>query len=492
MTSKSLSPGGSLLRSSRVFAIPSPLPRAINALSGFGSDTQTTPYPLHATITTPQAALKRGDWGFKRPLPLRSTTKSSTPFIRVEAIDTIEHVTEYRSAADHTLNLQKWLEMDVAIHTPQKRSIADMGVSFAEPKSVFEDDIDQIAPREDGSKTKKEVRWKFNGPWLAGQTEGQFNTYLEKVVGKRKVEFQEFLRKACAQAQSKRRQTSAREKGKTTPSPVSSEKVTDAQLREYIVSLRADRAELYGQVRKFLDIPPSATMSINASDVFFREGNERQFMEATLPVVEDSPYAHSGPPKTHPSAGLSYSRTSAHLTNHPLYGPQDSKAPVQSRVVMPKGASTGSFAPVLGVGGFVVDVPRGNTSFNLQGRFSRNSTQQVEGLAQIEPHKVGGSKAYVQPKGAHVDSAGKVILTVEAAKPEAVSVLEGKVDEIPEPHLYSQLQRPTGFAKPLTQSNEGYGLQGFGNASATVLGDGASGRPSAFGDLGQQLFNNRN
>src|SRR5271167_5280501 len=125
MASRSVSPGGALLRASRLFSVPPPLPRPAGDLSStaiFNSDTATLPHPIHLSITTPQSSLARGDWGFKRPLPLRSTTKSSTPVIRVDAIDTFEHITEFASAADHSLSLQKWQEMGVPLSTPSLKN----------------------------------------------------------------------------------------------------------------------------------------------------------------------------------------------------------------------------------------------------------------------------------------------------------------------------------------------------------------------------------
>src|ERR1700710_1203320 len=125
MASRGVSPGGALLRASRIFSIPPPLPRPASDLSSiaiFNSETATLPHPIHLTITTPQTSLARGDWGFKRPLPLRSTTRTSTPLIRVHSIDTYEHITEFGSASDHAINLQKWQEMGVPLTIPNSSS----------------------------------------------------------------------------------------------------------------------------------------------------------------------------------------------------------------------------------------------------------------------------------------------------------------------------------------------------------------------------------
>ncbi|RDW80625.1 hypothetical protein BP5796_05323 [Coleophoma crateriformis] len=491
-----MSPGGALLRSSRVFAIPQALPRPASDLSSsaaIGSDTQTLPHPIHATITTPQSSLKRGDWGFKRPLPLRSTTRTSTPFIRVEAIDTIEHVTDYGSAADHTINLQKWHEMGVPISTPTtKKSTSYLQSSAAQnPKSVFEEELDQIAPIEGGAAkhTDQGVRWKFAGPWIAGQTEGEFNQYLQKTVRKRKPEFQKFLRAACAESISKQAQRKAREQGEESGPVTKAEDITEEQLQKYIISLRADRTELNSQIRKFLDMPPPPTADMNKefflSDDWLSGMSNGGKSDLVVEKTDNaSPYANSGPPKTHPSAGLSYLRTAAHTFNHPMYGPQASHTPVQARVVMPKGASTGSFAPALGVGGFVTDLPSGSDSFDVKGqRRGRKESPLVKGLFNIEPEKVGGSKAYVKPTTASVNSKGQVVLTVDAADPEAVSVYKGTVDEIPT--LSVPQYRPQPFSKPVATSDEGFGLKGFAESGA--LEQGALANSGSLKELGKLL-----
>ncbi len=491
MASRSVSPGGALLRASRIFSIPPALPRPAGDLSStavFNSDTATLPHPIHLSITTPQSSLVRGDWGFKRPLPLRSTTKTSTPFIRVEAIDTFEHITEFGSSADHALTLQKWQELDVPLSTPPtKERESNLMHRNKQERSVFEDDIDSTTQSERGSLRIDDARWKFKGPWLAGQTEGQFNEYVQKEVRRRKGEFHQFLRASCANALTREAQRKASGEEESLPIFETSA-ITEAQLTEYIKSLRQDHTELYKQIRTFLDLPPSPSSKFN-TDALLSEltlgAKSASFKPEDALPVSMSPYAETGPPKTHPSAGLAYSRTSQHLHNHPVYGPQRNKPPVQARVVMPKGAAVGNFAPALGVGGFVTDVPAGDNSFDVRGFSQRNRTGMknasrgmIPGLLNIEPDKQGGSKAWVHPKSASVDPKGRVILTVIPGDEEAVAVREGKADNIPKPDLGGFKKGPVGTQTMMRTAgldsrsngnwNGGYGLSvgGSGNDAA--------------------------
>src|SRR5690348_438613 len=107
-----VSPTANLLRKSRLFSLPPSLsPPAPTATSSrvSESETATLPYPIRAAIETPSSSLANGDWGLKRPLPSKSTTgSSSTPVVRVNKLDTFEHITDFESAADHTVTLKKW------------------------------------------------------------------------------------------------------------------------------------------------------------------------------------------------------------------------------------------------------------------------------------------------------------------------------------------------------------------------------------------------
>jgi len=365
----------------------------------------------------------------------------------VESIDTYEHITEFGSAADHSLTVQKWQEMGVPLTTPSVKRVGtgamtsqlDFGryedSAMGSQKSVFEDDIDSTVPAQDGLKKDDDARWKFEGPWLAGLNEGDFITYVSKVVRRKKPEFQKFLREACAIAATQEIRASAREEGNTSE-PIQASDITDEQLDSYVKYLRSNNIQLNSLIRQFLGLPPSPNPT--PADLL-RSFNEDGITTPTIKMSDmapttNSPYAETGPPATHPSAGLAYSRTSSYLFNHPKFGPQKTKPPVQARVVMPKNAA-GLFAPLLGVGGFAVDVPYGNQSFKTNKKNMNNRgnsrIEEVPGLTNIQPDVVGGSKVWVQPMSASIDPKGKVVLKVMAADEEAVAVKTDTTDQIP-------------------------------------------------------------
>ncbi|KAG4432167.1 hypothetical protein IFR05_012359 [Cadophora sp. M221] len=301
-----------------------------------------------------------------------------------------------------------------------------------EYKSVFEDDLDSITEPEGDSLGREDTRWKFKGPWLAGQTEGDFNAFLTSEVRKRKMEFQKYLKTACAKALTVEARQAAKgvEDGEIAPA-VEESQITEEQFTGFVRGLRNTRAELYRLIRDFLDLPPAPGNSAIFIEAVVESGDINKVEQTYLPI-STSPYAATGPPKTHPSAGLAYSLTNAHTYNHPVWGPQKNPPPVSSRVVMPKGASTGQFGAALGVGGFVTDLPVGHDSFNLgSSRLNRSRAREIPGTLHVDPTKVGGSKMWVHPAKARVDPKGRVILTVDAADPESVAVHEGTTDKIP-------------------------------------------------------------
>ena len=231
------SPTAHLLRTSRLFSLPQPLPQTfqnLNVTNKFDSDTATVPYPRQAAIETTQSSLSFGDWGLKRALPLKSTTKTSTPLIRIGAVDSIYHITDFESAADHTLTLRKWQEIGMPMSAPSaspRRATAPHSISH---RSVFESNIDNSdkLSAESGAK-----RWKFQGPWLAGQTEGDFQQYIQK-VSKRKLEFKDFVRKHLLERnRASQRRLSIEEGREIEHDQVV---VSDKELEAYIRYLRLD------------------------------------------------------------------------------------------------------------------------------------------------------------------------------------------------------------------------------------------------------------
>lgn len=419
MSSKRLSPTSSVLRSSRLFSLPQPLPRPDSAYSGLAagnkvSDSATTPYPLQQAITSPPSSQARGDWGLKRPLPLRSTTRTSTPFFRIHAVDTREHITDFDSAADLTVTLDKFQELGLPITTLQKSSTSIENSS----RSVFEPELDHTdpnAPRFDPQTGEQVKRWKFQGPWLAGMTEADFSEYIERELIGRKDEFLAFVRQQAMEAarNNKRRQaTDSGERDAQTDAVISEPtELSLAALRTIITRLRRNfsvTSDLTGLVVRFLDLPGSTTERSHYTDSAKR--------------------LSQGPPSSHPSAGLSYLRTDAVLTNHPIFGPMANPAPQKARLLAAGSQTMVKRDERLGVAGFIADKIQGE-GHNSGRRFPawEKTLNQDDEQSRKDMHMKsiglsipGGTRIWVEPKRASVDETGRLHLEVRGANSTSV------------------------------------------------------------------------
>lgn len=402
-----MSPGAALLRSSRMFSLPKPLPEPPAVAGENWSPTATQPYPRHQTITSPFSSREKGDWGLKRPLPLKQTMVTTTPLVRIKQLDSTEKITDYASAADHSLSLEKFGEMGIAMSVPQVEDGTNRSKDAAggQLKSVFEEDMD-FTTIQNGQADDK--RWKFRGPWLARMPEGEFINFLNKNVRPKRVEFRELLKGKLAEEMTAQRNAEARDAGTPTPPRVEPRDITTEQFMQYLRSLRNDRVTLYDIVSKFLDLAPLGKPIGFAQTGIFNYGNKK---------ASESPYGKSGPPASHPSAGISYLRTSSVMDNHPVYGPQDSRSPVMSRIILPR---LGANPAKIGVGGFVANVPTGDNDFNVRPNRGRGIHRRpLKGISHLDIETFGGAKAYVEPYTANVDPEGRIIVKVRETGPEA-------------------------------------------------------------------------
>ncbi|KAM4058992.1 mitochondrial ribosomal protein [Hirsutella rhossiliensis] len=621
MGARAVSPGAALLRSSRMFSVPKPLPEPQSTTiysGGNKSATMTRPYPQSQSITSPLSSREKGDWGFKRPFPLKSTLTTSTPLIRVKQVDSVENVTDFMSAADYTISLEKFQELRVALSVPrymdpkdfsqkpalwfksvfekhqdftylkhaknedrevkqgkgspkdppqepdlwfksifeectglaypkpgdqqeqgttsaylkpadqqdgllqegtdsaglknagqdegvlkqetesitsadlgpapdqaeedtkavvmepadQQQGLLEEGMDSAvlggagqqervlkegmestdlghadQPEAVLEQGTNPAAmepadqqegmlekstdainqkPNQQDAATKKDPhsadeqeglfkrRWKFQGPWLARMTQGEFNKYLEKQVRPRRAEFRVLLMDKLAKELTANQNNDAFERGLPAPAPVDPKDITKEQFTEFLRTMRYDRILLYDMISRFLDMAPLGhPLSGVMQSVRSKSGQS---------VKDESPYERTGPPPSHPSAGISYLRTNAFMENHPIYGPQSHRTPALARVVSPR---MGAAPAKLGVGGFVAVTPVGDNEFNVRYGRQRSTTKALlAGITYLDTTTYGGAKAYVEPHTASVDPSGRVVLRLRETGREAPLILK--------------------------------------------------------------------
>ena len=403
MATKRLSPAASLLRHSRLFSLPLPLPRPNHESSTamiFESGTATLHQPLQASIETTQSSLARGDWGLKRSLPQQSTTATTTPVIRIGAIDSIDHITDFDSAADHTLTLRKWQEMNIPISLPSERTT----VASQQPAvSVFEEQLDRTEVGAQGSKPNPR-RWKYGGPWLASKSNGEFEEYILKKVKGRRQEFRRFLRAKIHEKLVSKSRRNAMDTGEPFNAPPElSEEDFDAE----IIKLRHNADQLLDWIWQFLDLP-------NLSS------KQKQHISYTWAAnVGGDQHLELGPPITHPSAGLSYLRTASHVPNHPILGPMSSPPPIYARILQ-QASSRRTGRALFGVGGVVAEDTVDRPYKEPKG--VRSTT--------VDPDAEGGPKGWVHPQRATIDPRGRIQLGAEKATDDSVALWEREVDQV--------------------------------------------------------------
>ena len=433
-----LSPAASLLRSSRLFALPSPLkPPPLEASSGpqIQSDTATLPYPIRAAIETPKVCLNHGDWGLKRPLPLRSTTKTGTPIIRIQGgIETPEHTADFESAADHALTLRKWQTLNLPVSSPRYDSlISDVSVKSVF-ESVYDNTLDTAATLEDhqlGSSRPSPKRWRYAGPWLAGMTKLEFDTYIRNEVRKRKSEFEALVKRRMFAERKAALKRKAMEAGTTYTEGPEAGIITEEHFKIYMRRLRS-KPELFGSIiAEFLDLPDGPTPVGEIPN-----GGPFIYGRST---VASKVYQNFGPPVSHPSAGLSYLRVGPQHTvrNDPVYGPQQSNDPVPARVLKTR-SNAGAIKASIGIGGVVAN----NVDVVGTGRVHFEA---------FTP-KDGGHKRVVRPSYASINSSGEIILDARTASTHQLAKNDG-IERSDGPYLPATGIRGSGSSMPDLDDN---------------------------------------
>ncbi|KAG9192560.1 hypothetical protein G6011_11294 [Alternaria panax] len=213
LSRQSLSPTANLLRNSRLFSLPNPLPRPpVSETYGAGiskaSDTATLPYPTHQAIATTKSSLARGDWGLKRPIPSRShIVQVSDPVLRITQLDTIEHVTDFDSAADHVRTRQKWEEMGMPMMKGTSKitnepplgafEVRDDTTSYDTDMGLDEAGLYLKALKKSMPAERAKAQWEaFNATWNE-KWQSKLASFRARGWGEDLVEFEAFQKEAA-------------------------------------------------------------------------------------------------------------------------------------------------------------------------------------------------------------------------------------------------------------------------------------------------------
>ena len=447
MSLSKLSPSSNLLRGSRLFALPKPLPPAFaNASSqpAAHSDSATSPYPTHQAIETQPHALHRGEWGLKRPLPLKSTTKTGTPYIRIKnGIDTIEHITNFEPAADHVLTLQKFQTLNIPVLLPDERGHQGPNPGGLN-SSPFEERYHSTSKPTSADKDQR--RWNAEGPWIAGQSGLEFEAFLRKEVRGRRKEFRQFLREnlIAERIQQRLRQMVQKhpeddsaevriteETAQQVAQDVTNEINADNTIFEkHMKELRADPTRFSVLIQTFFDLPDSPQRGRdNDGNVLQWRLGDPDFKRSNIASMA---YRELGLPSTHPSAGLGYLRMASVSPNHPIYGPQSQADPIPARILRngSKMVADNRRKAKLGVAGFVTD--QYQEGYQIDDKATNN-------LREFVPER-GGNKYPVRPSRVVIYPDGRPIMETMATRSDKV-VMAGLRAATP---MEDYLQRRSG------------------------------------------------
>ncbi|KAN0133682.1 Mitochondrial ribosomal protein subunit domain containing protein [Lactarius tabidus] len=142
--------------------------------------------------TTHDGNAHRGNWGFKRPLPLRKRDK----FISIQAVDSPEQQTEWKSRESESRFIQRWEEV---APEPQVRDSWERHYSHSrsmhQAELAKEDEngniVDPAIQRQADEELGKR-HWVASGPLVSSMNPRRFARYLDKLRQER-PEFLSFL-----------------------------------------------------------------------------------------------------------------------------------------------------------------------------------------------------------------------------------------------------------------------------------------------------------
>jgi hypothetical protein len=142
--------------------------------------------------TTHDGNAHRGNWGFKRPLPLRKRDK----FVSVQAVDSPEQQTEWTSRESEARFIQRWEEVATEPHVRdawERHYSHSRTVHQAELAKEDENgNIMDPAIRRQADEERGKRHWVASGPLVSSMNPRRFARYLDKLRQER-PEFLSFL-----------------------------------------------------------------------------------------------------------------------------------------------------------------------------------------------------------------------------------------------------------------------------------------------------------
>lgn len=449
--------------------LPPPEPEILNLYLRAVTPKATQLYPTRQAIITPASSLHRGDWGLKRPLPDKIQKQSTTPTVRIIAPDTIEQITEYESAGDHTRTLAKLQELNLAFVTTRTT------VTNSAQKSVFDADEAENNARKSGEDDQnrsmegvaRDMKNIVHSPvggqevTLADMTEEEFDRYLLEKIDRERDEFVEFLRREINQKYSIVRKQRAREIGADI-AQAGEKTIPEKDFADFLDILHEERGSavrIFPAILQYFKISPifhksdiARVKSASGSEGFGNDAiksdvslyemlrldkgqargrlaaklapflpsgqKERLNVEEVLDLYRGTKGTHD----RHPSLGLSYNRSNAFIEMHPEMGPLSQHSPAPARVLQPRITFNKSNRfSIVGLAGVVTRGPN-RTSLAVNDKNTNWTTGQGNILDIDTP---GGETMLVNVQTASVDKNGRLDLQLGVPSPPSIAISQG-------------------------------------------------------------------
>lgn len=204
------------------------------------------------------------------------------------------------------------------------------------------------APRQAPSMPVKTKRWRYKGPWLAGLSNLEFESYLSKLDSATVKAFREYLKqKIIADRQKQHLNANSGARGEVYDiAEEPSSEVSEEEISKHLQFLRHKPNDFGPEIAAFFDLARGPT--------FHSDDDSKEFSYPNDSTAASKDYEKFGPPRTHPSAGFSYLRSEQIAINHPTKGPMDLERPLPARI-MKEGFTTNdaNARKSIGVGGFI-------------------------------------------------------------------------------------------------------------------------------------------
>jgi hypothetical protein len=207
-------------------------------------------------------------------------------------------------------------------------------------------------------------RWRYDGPWIAGMTNNDFELFMRRLDGDKIGAFREHLKKRIM-ARKQRDHAEAVGQARAAqqePPQAPSLDITSEEVDSLLRVLREKNEDFAAEIGTFLDLPDSFA---------FGRADRSWTRPADQQTAASQHHQKLGPPRTHPSAGFSYLRSDRFASISPKYGPQLPQYPLPARHLkqLPyavRAVEGGDQKNQWGVGGFIVNIGQtgGRGDFN--------------------------------------------------------------------------------------------------------------------------------